>query len=99
MIKLLSKPEWSALFPFKPHFVGPLIPGTTHHGHPFKCRMSNLGSRMSDVECRMSNLGCRMSDVGCRISDIRSVGCQISDVGCRMLDIKSRMSDGTYKLP
>ena len=31
---------YSALFPFKPHFVGCLIPGTTHHCHPFKCRMS-----------------------------------------------------------
>ena len=97
MIKLLSKPEWSALFPFKPHFVGPLIPGTTHHGHPFKCRMSNLGSRMSDVECRISDVGCQMSDVESRISDqsdvksrMSDVECWISNLGCRMAPISFR---------
>ena len=71
------------MFPFKPHFVGPLIPGTTHHGHPFKCRMSNLG-------CRLSVVGCRISDVGCQISD---VGCRMSNLGCQMSDVKSGMSD------
>ena len=42
-----------------------LIPGTTHHGHPVKCRMSNVG-------CRMSELGCLMSDLGCRMAPIRT---------------------------
>ena len=78
------------MFPFKPHFVGPFIPGTTHQGHPFKCQTSNLGSRMSDLGCQMSNLGCRMSDVRSRMSD---VGCRMSNLGCRMSDVESRMSN------
>ena len=78
------------MFPFKPHFVGPFIPGTTHHGHPFKCQTSHLGSRMSDLGCQMSNLGCRMSDVRSRMSD---VGCRMSNLGCRMSDVESRMSN------
>ena len=78
------------MFPFKPLFVGPLISGTTHHGHPFKCRMSNLGCRMSHVGCRISDVGCQISDVGCRMSDL---GCQMSNLGCRVSDVRSRMSD------
>ena len=62
-----------------PHFVGPLIPGNTHHGHPFKCRMSHHGFRMSDVESRMSDVGSPMSNVG---SPMSNVGCRISEVGC-----------------
>ena len=81
---------YSALFPFKPHFVGCLIPGTTHHCHPFKCRMSNLGCRMSDVESRMLDVESRMSDVGCQIWDVE---CRISNVGCRMSDVECRISD------
>ena len=90
--------------PFKPHFVGPLIPGTTHHGHPFKCRMSNLGCRMSDVGCRISDVGCQMSDVESRMSDqsdvksgmsdvecwISNLGCPMSELGCGMAPISFR---------
>ena len=83
------------MFPFKPHFVGSLIPGTTHHDHPFKCRMSHLGCRMSDVGCWMSDVGCRMSDVESRMSD---VGCQISDVESRMSDVGFRMSNVGWHL-
>ena len=68
---------------------------TTHHGHPSKCGMSNLGCLqmldvkygMSDVGCRMSNVGSWMSNVGCQISYVES---RISDVGCRMAPISFR---------